>query len=36
LPRYDTKGVVTGYTDGLDLGAIDDILLRIDYVSVAR
>lgn len=24
-----------GFTDGLDLAAIDDILLRVDYVSVA-
>ena len=36
LPLYDARGVVTGYTDGLDLGAVDDILLRVDYVSVAR
>ena len=36
LPRYDGAGALVGYTDGLDLTAVDDILLRIDYVSVAR
>jgi hypothetical protein len=36
LPTKDAQGNVTGYGDGLDLTAIDDILLRIDYVSVAR
>jgi hypothetical protein len=31
----DPHGAVS-YSDGLNLGAIDDILLRLDYVSVAR
>jgi len=36
VAQRDGQGNVTGYSDGLDLGAVDDILLRIDYVSVAR
>jgi hypothetical protein len=36
LPQVDASGKITGYSDGLDLTAIDDILLRLDYVSVAR
>ena len=36
LPQVDASGNITGYTDGLDLTQIDDILLRIDYVSVAK
>jgi hypothetical protein len=36
LPQTDSQGHITGYSDGLDLTAIDDILLRLDYVSVAR
>jgi hypothetical protein len=36
LPQVDANGAITGYTDGLDLTQIDDILLRIDYVSVAQ
>lgn len=34
--KKDAKGKIVSATDGLDLGAVDDILLRIDYVSVAR
>jgi hypothetical protein len=36
VAQTDAQGQVTSYTDGLDLGQVDDILLRIDYVSVAR
>jgi hypothetical protein len=35
LASADARGAVS-YSDGLNLGAIDDILLRLDYVSVAR
>lgn len=36
VPTRDASGAVTGFSDGLDLRAVDDILLRVDYVSVAR
>jgi hypothetical protein len=36
VAQTDAQGQVTGHSDGLDLGQVDDILLRIDYVSVAR
>jgi hypothetical protein len=36
LPTMDSSGNVTSYSDGLDLNGIDDILLRLDYVSVAH
>jgi hypothetical protein len=36
VPRRDAVGFVTGHSDGLDLSEIDDVLLRVDYVSVAK
>ena len=36
VAQTDAQGQVNGQSDGLDLGQVDDILLRIDYVSVAR
>jgi hypothetical protein len=36
VPTLDAQGNAVGFSDGLDLRAVDDILLRIDYVSVAR
>ena len=36
VAQTDAQGQVTSHSDGLDLGQVDDILLRIDYVSVAR
>jgi hypothetical protein len=36
VPTRTSDGGIVGYSDGLNLNGIDDILLRLDYVSVAR